>query len=212
MRLYHLAVTVPIGRPGTWRHHALDTVYARRLEGAIAVQRQLAWVARCNETLAHLDVAALLEPQNHGVAAAIAIGYRQCFNGGTRKFQLTEKHVKRCPSHSLQLHSQIMSVANKAIAHADSWLDQISVSMYVNQNGEFAELSTQHLKAAVFRKDEHEALASALLDLDNVLASDIEQLRSHCKEVAQNLTPTQRLNCAQVSLVPPDEALDGIKP
>ena len=137
MRIMSVEARVPVGRRGHWRPHFLDLVEARRLEGAISVRAQLEWVAQCNSVLASVPLHALFVPANRGLASAVAIGYRQCFNSGARKFRLTDKYIKRCPSHSPELHAQVMAAANKAIAHAESWLDDVGVGMYLNQHGEF---------------------------------------------------------------------------
>ena len=212
MRLIRAVAKVPIGKRGHWRSHFLDLKEARRLEGAISVRAQLDWVARCNCTLTALDVSALFEPANRGLAAAVVIGYRQCFNSGSRKFRLTERHVKRCPSHSLALHSQIMAVANGAIAHADSWMDEVAVGMYINQRGEVAGLTTHHQQAAVLRKDEHEQLVPALAGLDSVLGEEIDTLSARCVAHVNALSEQQRLAADEIALVPPAAPRDGIKP
>jgi hypothetical protein len=154
----------------------------------------------------------LFEPANRGLAAAVAIGYRQCFNSGSRKFRLTESHIKRCSSHSLALHRQIMAVANKAVAHAESWMDEVAVGMYLSQRGEFAGLATQHQRAAVLRKDEHEQLVRALADLGRILGEEIEALSIICTAHANALSEQQRLAADEIALVPPAVPRDGIKP
>lgn len=212
MRLMSIAAKVPVGKPGHWRSHFLDLKEARRLEGAISVRAQLEWVAQCNSTLASRDVSALFEPANRGLAAAVAIGYRQCFNSGARRFRLTENHIKRCPSHSLALHGQIVAVANKAIAHAESWMDEVAVGMYLNQRCEFSGLAIQHQQAAVLRKDEHEQLVRALAGLDSVLADEIETLSAKCVAHVNALSEPQRLAAEEIALVPPAVPRDGIKP
>ncbi len=212
MRLMSMVATVPVGTPGHWRPHFLDLKDARRLEGAISVRAQLEWVARCNSALAALDVSALLEPANRGLAAAVAIGYRQCFNSGSRKFRLTDKHIKRCSSHSRELHSQIMAVATKAIAHAESWLDEVGVGMYLNQHGEFRGLAMQHLRAAALRKDEHERLVRALAELRGVVDEDIETLNKKCVAHVNALSTQQRLAASEMFISPPAAPRDGIKP
>ncbi len=212
MRLMSIAATVPVGRPGHWRSHFLDFKEARRLEGAFSVRAQLEWVAQCNNALAALEGSALFEPANRGLAAAVVIGYRQCFNSGSRKFRLTEHHIKRCAAHSLALHKQIMAVANKAIAHAESWMDEVAVGMYLNQRGEFAGLATQHQRAAALRKDEHEQLASALVGLDRVLSEEIEALSAKCVAHVNALSEQERLTADGVALMPPEVTRDDIKP
>lgn len=212
MRMMSVKASVPIGQQGHWRPHVLDIVEARRLEGAISVRAQLEWVAQCNSELASVALTALFEPANRGLASAVAIGYRQCFNGGSRKFKLTGKHIKRCPSHSPELHGQILAVANKAIAHAESWLDEVGVGMYLNQHGKFSGLATQHQRAAVLRKDEHEHLVQALSELCVVVDEDIEALTNKCVSYVNGLSPQQRLAASKMFVVPPAVAKDGIKP
>ena len=105
-----------------------------------------------------------------------------------------------------------MAVANKAIAHADSWMDQVNVAMYLNQRGEYAGLATQHQQASVLKKEEHQELGQAIASLRDFLAHEIEALSAQCEAHANSLSEETRLAAPEAFITPPATALDDIKP